>query len=130
RDLVETEGKALWLAEGDCNTTFSHSQEKGPCRCNTIKRLKDKHGWIFTRDSEIQSLVLDYFLHISRSTHPNIRRIDECFRCLTPIVSSDMNVGLVCSYSLEEVEHALKQMHLLKSPGSDQKFWHVIGDDT
>ena len=47
-----------------------------------------------------------------------------------------MNQSLMKEFTREEVEEALKQMHLTKTPGPDgmsviffQKYWNIVGND-
>lgn len=51
-------------------------------------------------------------------------------------VTEEMNEILTKPYTTDEITRAIKQMHLVKTPGPDgmtpllfQKFWHVIHND-
>ncbi|KAL0433399.1 UNVERIFIED_CONTAM: hypothetical protein Slati_2674200 [Sesamum latifolium] len=54
-----------------------------------------------------------------KSTHPTTETIKDVLGCLESRVTSAMNDELTKPFTSEEVEQALKQMHTLKSPGSD-----------
>ena len=52
------------------------------------------------------------------------------------MVTADMNRDLICSFSRDEVEAALKSMEPLSAPGPDgmpptffQSYWSIVGDD-
>lgn len=52
-------------------------------------------------------------------------------------VTNLMNEELSKEFTIEEVQKALKQMHLTKAPGLDgmslvfyQKHWHIVGQST
>ncbi|KAL0401401.1 UNVERIFIED_CONTAM: hypothetical protein Slati_4170000 [Sesamum latifolium] len=91
-----------------------------------IKRLKDESEWIISKDVEILLMVVDYFSHFS-SDNLDIRMIGKCIKYLQPVVSNDMDAGLVRPFSLEKVNHALNHMHPLKFGRGGSRFLQNLG---
>ncbi|KAL0355426.1 UNVERIFIED_CONTAM: LINE-1 retrotransposable element O protein [Sesamum radiatum] len=128
--------KALWLAAGDRNTSFFHAKATERRHQNEIKRINDELGNEVTHKEGIQMVVLSYFRSIFASTNPTPEAVDEVLRCVEHRVTHAMNESLTQHFTSEEVLHALKQMHPLKSPGPDgmspvffQKYWSIVGTD-
>ncbi|KAL0413736.1 UNVERIFIED_CONTAM: putative mitochondrial protein [Sesamum radiatum] len=124
-------GKALWLKEGDCNTSFFHA------RATEWRHRRDRNdGNVVEGVTEIQQVIMDYFSNIFTSSHSDSGVIEEIVVCLEPKVSDAMNEELLRPFTSEEIKLALDAMHPLKSPGPDcispiffQKFWSIVGRD-
>ncbi|KAL0283653.1 UNVERIFIED_CONTAM: LINE-1 retrotransposable element O protein [Sesamum radiatum] len=81
-------------------------------------------------------VVLNYFRSIFASTNPTPEAVDEVSKVRGTPSHHAMNESLTQHFTSEEVFHALKQMHPLKSPGPDgmspsffQKYWSIVGTD-
>ncbi|KAL0412200.1 UNVERIFIED_CONTAM: putative mitochondrial protein, partial [Sesamum latifolium] len=105
-------------------------------KTNAISRLRDHNGIWQTSVEGIQTIVLNYFHDIFKSTRPRMKNIEEALGSVHPKVSDSMNNALAQPYTTEEVRIALSQMYPFKSPGPDgmspiffQKYWHVVGMD-
>ena len=68
------------------------------------------------------------------TSHPS--RISEVTDTIPTRVTDEMNQRLISTYTREEVEATLKQMHPTKAPRPDgmfaiffQKYWDVVGND-
>ena len=62
--------------------------------------------------------------------------MEDVLTSVDNVVTEEMARSLTCSYTEEEVQADLFQMHPSKSPGPDsmspfffQKFWHIVGQD-
>lgn len=76
--------------------------------------------------------MLQYFSRLFSSE--GCTSLDEVLGCVEPKVTEGMNTTLCAQYSADEVEQALKQMHLHKALGPDglnpfffQKYWEIVG---
>ncbi|KAL0451724.1 UNVERIFIED_CONTAM: hypothetical protein Slati_1150500 [Sesamum latifolium] len=91
-----------------------------------IKKIKDENGIEVRHKEGIQRVVLDYFRSIFSSTNPTSEAVEEVLDCVEHRVTPAMNNSLSQPFTSEEVLHALKQMHLHKSPGPDEAFSGMI----
>jgi hypothetical protein len=76
----------------------------------------------------------EYFQRLFSSDGPV--GIQECLSTISPRAIHEMNAGLTCPYTLEEVDFALRQMQPMKAPGPDgysvcffQQHWETVGPD-
>ena len=69
---------------------------------------------------EVEGIILDYFKEIYSTSYPDEFRIS--LKAIDRRVLDDMNDALLKEFRVEEVRHALKQMHPTKSPGLDGMF--------
>ena len=77
-------------------------------------------------------MTISYFEMLFTTSHPS--RISEVTDTILTRVTDEMNQRLISTYTREEVEATLKQMHPTKAPGLDgmsaiffQKYWDVLG---
>lgn len=126
--------RALWLKDGDRNSSFFHYKASMRKRRNTIKTIKDADGIEVTKKEEIMKVVRDYFVRIFSRDEGG--EMDNGLNTLDCKVTQDMNDQLMRPYTVEEVIKALKQMHPAKAPGPDgmtrfffQKYWSIIKSD-
>ena len=82
----------------------------------------------------VAEVVVSYFEKLYTTSHPG--RIQEVIDTMESKVSVEMNQNLIKQFTKEEVEAALKQMHLTKSPSPDgmsavfyKKLWDIVGND-
>ncbi|KAL0417207.1 UNVERIFIED_CONTAM: hypothetical protein Slati_3552600 [Sesamum latifolium] len=126
--------KALWLTEGDHNTSFFHAKANAHRVAKEVKRLNNEER-VEVRDRKgIQEIVLNYFRSIFGSIHPTVDAMEEVLGSVERRVTDAMNEALILPFSSEDVVYALKQMHPLESPGPDdmspiffQKYWSIVG---
>ncbi|KAL0303777.1 UNVERIFIED_CONTAM: hypothetical protein Sradi_6245800 [Sesamum radiatum] len=92
---------------------------------------------VYGIEREIQSLFLNYFIDVFRSSNLGSETINEYLAQFHPRVSDAINANLTRPFSSNEVQQAINQMHLLKSfvsgdmpPVFFQKFCHIIDNDT
>ncbi|KAL0403892.1 UNVERIFIED_CONTAM: hypothetical protein Sradi_2030000 [Sesamum radiatum] len=112
-------GKALWLKEGDRDTSFFHKKTSHRFHTNLITKLRNTDGnWIY-EEKDIQQCIIAHFLEVFSSSRPNSVNIAQGTAPLKWVVESDMVDDLIQLYTEEEVMKALFQMAPLKSPGPD-----------
>lgn len=65
-----------------------------------------------------------------------MQQIEEGTKYVGKKITNNLSTSLSASYTLDEVEIALKQLPPLKSPGPDsfnpnfyQTYWHIMGDE-
>lgn len=109
--------KALWLKEGDQNTTFFHSKAYQQLKWkNAIHRIKDSDG-VWKEDEAKNQVILSYFsiLFMNSSDRWNAEFLDPlCARA-----SEDHNSDISKAYSKDEIKEAFKQMNPIKALGLD-----------
>lgn len=123
--------RALWLKDGDRNTSFFHQKASSRKRRNTVEKIKDHNGNWKEGDVEVGKILRAYFLDLFTSVNPcDLHQVIESVK---PRVTGQMNDFLLQPYTEREIIEALKQMHTVKSPGPDGmpplffiKFWHII----
>ena len=79
-------------------------------------------------------MAISYFETLFTTSHPS--RILEVTDTIPTRVTDEMNQRLISTFTRDEVEATLKQMHPTKTPGPDgmsaiffQKYWDVVGND-
>ena len=101
---------------------------------NSISGLWDKNGnWCDTNES-IASTTISYFESLFTTSHPS--RIAEVTDTIPTRVANEMNQRLISTFTRDEMEAVLKQMHPTKALGLDsmstiffQKYWDVVRND-
>ncbi|KAL0433722.1 UNVERIFIED_CONTAM: hypothetical protein Slati_2706500 [Sesamum latifolium] len=107
--LWKQRAKALWLAEGDKNTTFFHAKEANERRIRKeVKALRDDGGNLISDSKGIKGIVEHYFAEIFRSTCPSELEIREVAESFERKVTSDMNESLLRPFVEDEIISALK----------------------
>lgn len=126
--------KVFWLIDEDLNTKFFHRSATNRKKKNQLKGLFDKDGQWCTTDSDIETIVLQYYSELFSTSLPT--NINEAVNLLPQIISEDMNAILSKQLSVEEIRLALFQMHPSKASGPDgfspcfyQHFWNIVGND-
>ncbi|XP_074315032.1 uncharacterized protein LOC141651208 [Silene latifolia] len=109
--------RALWLKEGDRNTTFFHKQAGQRKAKNHIHRLLDDEGVVRQGDEEVARVATKYFTELF-AANPE-RDFGDVMGGMEGRVNEGMNNVLRQPYCAEEVLDALNQMHPLKAPGPD-----------
>ncbi|CAM9000895.1 unnamed protein product [Rhodiola kirilowii] len=123
-----------WLKFGDRNTKFLHACANQRRKKNWIKELRDNRGNRFSDKNKLTSMATDYFNEIFRPSYTDdVVDWSRQLVCLQPVISEEMNRGLLEDISEEEVRRAVFNMSPLKAPGVDgfpalfyQKNWGNI----
>ena len=132
--MWQQRSRALFLKNGDRNTTYFHSKASQRFRRNRILGLKNTQNEWCTEESQIKNIVVDYYQSLFSSSSPS--ELDKILDKVQPSVTEPMNLTLLKDFSREEVELALNQMEPITALGPDgmppifyQSFWPSIGDD-
>ena len=82
----------------------------------------------------VSTTFVEFYTRLFTQSHSH--DLDRVLAGVKRVVTADMNAELVRSYSMEEVDIAIKQMAPLKAPGPDgmpplfyQSFWQHIGPE-
>ena len=126
--------RALWLHEGDNNTSYFHSRATHRFRRNRIEALENSRGDRCVDENDIANILVDFYQNLFASSSPN--QIEEALEATPMVVTEEMNLELMAPFEKAKVDMALKQMDPLKAPGHDgmpplffQQFWSTIGDE-
>ena len=133
-NLWHQRSRILSYGLGDCNTKFFHSRALQRRKKNSISDIWDEYGnWCDTNES-IAAAAISYFETLFTTAHPS--RMSEVTDMIPTRVTDEMNQKLISTFTRDEVEAALKQMHPTKAPGPDgmsaiffQKYWDVVEND-
>jgi len=125
--------RSNYLKYGDANTRWFHSRASMRKAKNAISGLRENEGVLQTSLDGITDVVTNFYGHLFSSSHP--RDFAEVLDCVTPCVTETMNNTFCAPDTREEVDYALKQMHLYQAPVPDemnpflfQRFWDIIGN--
>jgi hypothetical protein len=126
--------KQNWYWEGDRNTHFFHSWASHKRKINQIQKIQDDDGRIWTKPKEISKSFINFYQALF--TASGVHGVDECLMGLDVRVTEEMNGDLLKTFSMVEVDAALKQIHPLKSPGPDgmsacfyQNAWSTVRNE-
>jgi ribonuclease HI len=126
--------KQSWYRDGDRNTPFFHAWASHRRRVNTIKRIVDGGGRDLTKVEDISAAFVSYYTGLF--TTEGTAGMEDFTMGVQARVTDAMNERLVRRFEECEVDHALAQMHPLKSPGPDgfsasfyQNSWSVVRTD-
>ncbi|XP_074314641.1 uncharacterized protein LOC141649868 [Silene latifolia] len=109
--------RALWLRDGDRNTTFFHTRAGERKRKKFIGKLIDDSGVERTDDEAFSRVANNYFTELFTSVRPS--DFEDVLQGIEGRVTDRMNLLLRADYREEEIVEALNQMDPLKAPGSD-----------
>ena len=94
-----------WLRERDQNTRYFHCRANQRNKHNYILGFEDDNGLWNEDESRMGGLVEDYFTNIFTSSNPF--GFDDVLNGMLPIVTPEMNAGLLRPYTAKEVHKAL-----------------------
>lgn len=124
RSLRQQQETAAWqwcrplvLRDGDKNTAYFHSKVSNRRRRNRLKWIEDRNGVKHKCPERMKTIVLDYFTELFGSSRSKISLEDVGF--IENRITDDMVTHLIRTYTRDEIEAALSEMHPCKSPGPD-----------
>ncbi|CAA7040441.1 unnamed protein product [Microthlaspi erraticum] len=133
-DFWKQRSMQLWLALRDKNTGYFHAVSRNRKRVNTIVMLEDKQGKACFEESEIATIISEYYNDLF-TTIEEPRRKNIVDQTLSPCISQEENLKLIELPSTEEIKEALFSIHPDKAPGPDgfsacffQTHWEVVGE--
>uniref|UniRef100_A0A2N9HU09 Reverse transcriptase domain-containing protein n=1 Tax=Fagus sylvatica TaxID=28930 RepID=A0A2N9HU09_FAGSY len=126
--------RMTWLAAGDSNTKFFHSQANQRRRTNCLSGLWNSDNVWCTDESQIENIAVSYFDDIFHTSTPV--NLEDTLTAVNSRVTPEANQRLLQPFTADEVRIALFQMHPSKAPGPDgmssfffQKYWNIVGVD-
>jgi hypothetical protein len=126
--------RMTWLAAGDSNTKFFHSQANQRRRTNCLSGLWNSDNVWCTDESQIENIAVSYFDDIFHTATPV--NLEDTLTAVNSRVTPEANQRLLQPFTADEVRIALFQMHPSKAPGPDgmssfffQKYWNIVGVD-
>lgn len=128
-----TKSIVQWLQEGDKNTRFFHAQTMKRRRRNCIRGLEEDDGTWCNDRLRIHGIAIQYFQSLfSSDRQVCFGDILPCVPCKVGVVNNNF---LIAPVNDVEIENAIYQIHLTKSPGLDgfnagffQHHWETIGE--
>ena len=105
------------MVSGDNNSKFFYNRATQMFRKNKISELRNLEGVLVFGDSNVSSMMIDYYSKLFTTSEPS--NIEEVVQFTKRVVIDEMNTSLIGNFSKEEVMIALKQMAHLKAPGLD-----------
>lgn len=134
--IWQQRAKTQWLAEGDRNTRFFHSQAIRRAHINQIVGLQNESGLWCTEMTDMAGIINQYFREIFTSRKPSDTDIEDVVGVLGSRVNQAINRELCRVFTPNEIKRALFDMYPLKSPGPDgipapfyQRFWTLVGSN-
>ena len=128
------QARVNWLKVEDKNTRFFHSKASQRRRRNYIKRVFDLLGQWTTQPNQVVNTAINIYQQLFTTSNP--KNLKAVLAKIPQLVTIDMNATLTSTFTVDEVERALKQMERLKSPGPDgmpplfyQNYWSLVGND-
>ncbi|KAK4385543.1 hypothetical protein Sango_2678300 [Sesamum angolense] len=107
--------KMHWLKDGVSNTKFFQLYASAHKKCNNISKLKDDIGTWKESESDIQEVLLQYFLNIFASTQPGTNDLNEILSVVQPRVTTYTNLSLVEPFTIAEVKQAIFERGIFHS---------------
>ncbi|KAK1684139.1 hypothetical protein QYE76_044987 [Lolium multiflorum] len=129
--LVKQRSRALWLSDGDRNTSFFHAKTKERSRKNKIKSLKRADGSVVSSLEDMEAESISFYQNLfTAQEDTNAALVTDW---VDMKVDDSMNDHLCAAITDEEIERALFMMHPDRSPGPDGltagfyiRHWNVL----
>ncbi|KAK4285072.1 hypothetical protein QN277_001816 [Acacia crassicarpa] len=119
-----------WLTASDRNSRFFHVSTIKRRQRNRISCIKDDGGnWLMEKEAISQN-ISSFFQNLFTTSGSN--SMDAVLNYIDPIISDDMNYGLMLPVSREEIKAAAFSLGSTKAPGPDGfsgKFYHSVWPD-
>ena len=132
--LWRQRSRALWLHEGDQNTSYFHGRATHRFRRNKIDQLEDENGEMCSNEEGVAGILTSYYEQLFSSSNPI--SIEDAVTDIPNSMDAEMNQYLTTKYTRAKVERVVNQMKPFKAQGPYelpplffQKYWRVVGDD-
>ncbi|KAL8459116.1 hypothetical protein ACS0TY_036548 [Phlomoides rotata] len=114
--------RALWLKDGDRNTSFFHKKASQRRRRNTIHKILNESGHWIVKEEEIEEYMRGYFMQLFTSVEPiNMHRVVDT---VEPRDQRQWNIDMVHSMFEEEEAMQILGIPLSLRPIEDRRFWN------
>ncbi|XP_075645403.1 uncharacterized protein LOC142616429 [Castanea sativa] len=101
-----------WIKNGDRNTQFFHGTTTQRKRRNFIKGLRDSDGRWQSEEGIYTKILVDFYKDLFTTSNPH--NLDSSLDGIQKVVTKEMNAKLTTTYTMEEVELAIKEMAPIK----------------
>ena len=126
--------RIMWLQAGDRNSSYFHAKTRGRRMRNKFSVIEDAAGRPVYEETEIVNTISQHYSDLFTSGSSG--SLDIVRETIRPLVSEDMNKGLITTPTLSEIRTAVFSINPDKAPGPDgfsasfyQTFWDIIGED-
>ncbi|XP_075092452.1 uncharacterized protein LOC142172682 [Nicotiana tabacum] len=109
--------RALWLLDGDKNTSYFHMATLQRRRRNIIRGFQTSEGRWVSDQTEIVQEVEAYYDTLFSTSNPT--NFESVLNHVNVTISDSINQKLIKDISEEEVKNVVFAMHPLKAPGVD-----------
>lgn len=113
--MFKQRSRVSWLKEGDQNTKYFQNCASHRKRKNTVRGLLRPDGTKCQSDEGMREMAKGFYQNLFASEGAHI--YNGVLELIHSMVSDEMNHALTKPFSEEEIETALFQMGLTKSPG-------------
>ncbi|XP_059437076.1 uncharacterized protein LOC132170205 [Corylus avellana] len=102
---------------GDRNTRYFHACVGAKKRRNHVGMIIDERGQQWDNSDDVEKAFIDYYTGLF--TRGAVGDLSPCIQPIGSRVTEAMNLDLLRSFTMEEIDVALFQMSPLKAPGPD-----------
>lgn len=109
--------QALYLQSSNNNTRYFHSRASQRYKRNWVHGLRNNKNIWCTSKHQLQEIATSFYQDLFTTSCPD--ESHPIYKSIQPTVSVDMNKELLCSFTRDEVEAALKSMEPPSAPRPD-----------
>lgn len=110
--------KAVWLQEGDENTSFFHNVLKKRQYQSRVISIS-QNGILITEKKEVLQHFIQYYARLLGTPAPTTSRVRTEVLDADPRLNLQQQVALIKPFSMADVKAAVFSIHDAKSPGHD-----------
>uniref|UniRef100_A0A803PG06 Reverse transcriptase zinc-binding domain-containing protein n=1 Tax=Cannabis sativa TaxID=3483 RepID=A0A803PG06_CANSA len=135
--FLQQKSKAIWIKNGDSNTSVFHSSIKDRSRQNRILSIVNAQGERVDEQEKITQAFLDYYKELLGTSMIGRKRVKNSVMKEGPLITPTQAATLMADFSNEEIKEAMFSIPGVKSPGPDgygsyffQDNWDLVGGET